>query len=167
MARRALTTSAAIKKSSSSGLNKTGSKVSFDESGPKTFVVESPSAAKNASWYSPDELSSFRKGESSATSRAVRKEFVRSLLNIQNEHKALGIQDPKGLRQMSRAISKESIKSAIQRAHEVVTEEDSSCQFELARKWVYRYLKDILGERYSQVFECRDKLNTRCCRLYI
>lgn len=124
MARRSLTNSAAIKKSSSAGLKKTGSKVSFDES-PKTILVEPPIASQNASWYSPDELSSFRKGESNTMSKTVRKEFVRTLLTVQNEHKAMGIQDPKGLRQMSRAISKESIKSAIRRAHEVVHEDES------------------------------------------
>lgn len=127
MARRSLSNSASIKKSSGSGMKKTGSKVSFDETMTTTFVVEPVCNTQNASWYSPDELSSFRKGDGSLMNSSVRKEFVRTLLNVQNEHKAMGIQDPKGLRQMSRAISKDSIKSAIRRAHDIVDEEDSWC----------------------------------------
>lgn len=106
-------------------MKKTGSKVSFDESLTKTIEVEPASNAQNASWYSSNEISNFREGEDSSTaSHAVRKDFVRSLLNVQKEHKDMGIKDPKGLRQMSRACSKDSIKKAIQRANEIVEEDD-------------------------------------------
>jgi len=115
-----------MKRSSQSApmMRKTGSKVSFDQNLTKTFEVESPRNAKNASWYSHGEISNFRKGDDSTTfGNSARKDFVRSLLNVQKEHKEMGIQDPKGLRQMSRACSKDSIKKAIARAHDIVEEE--------------------------------------------
>lgn len=109
---------------SNHSMKKTGSKVSFDESLTKTIVVEPASSAQNAVWYSPDELNTFRKGSDLPMKAEVRKDFVRTLLSVQKEHKELGIQDPKGLRQMSRACSKDSIKMAIKRAHEIVVEDE-------------------------------------------
>jgi hypothetical protein len=49
-----------------------------------------------------------------------RKDFVVSLLEIQREHKELGIDDPKGLRQISRVASRESLRRAIARANEIL-----------------------------------------------
>jgi hypothetical protein len=124
VAGRSLNNAAAMKKSSSGSSNKSfNMNVSFSNTGPKTIEVEPDNNAQNASWYSPDELSDFRKEEkSSITTNSVRKDFVRSLLQVQNEHKNMGIQDPKGLRQLSRASSRESMKKALQRAQEIVDE---------------------------------------------
>ena len=97
--------------------------VSFNEA-PKTILVEPDSDNQNASWYSPDEIKDFRKKEvdSPLSGSSLRKDFVRSLLNVQKEHKDMGIHDPKGLRQMSRASSRESMKKAIERAQHIVSD---------------------------------------------
>lgn len=122
MTRRSLNNVAAVKSSSSS----IDRNVSFDKAGPKTFVVESKTNPQNADWYSPDEIKDFRKeGDSPIFESSVRKDFVRSLLHVQKEHKDMGIHDPKGLRQLSRAGSRESIKKAIERAQDIVNEPSS------------------------------------------
>jgi hypothetical protein len=100
-----------------------GSKVSFNEVATKVVVVLKKTASQNnASWYTYDELKTFRKGRDPPTSgvnkdSSIHKDFVRYLLEVQSEHRALGIEDPKGLRAIFRACSKVSIKKAIERAH--------------------------------------------------
>jgi hypothetical protein len=54
----------------------------------------------------------------SATYRRRQKEFVIALLQQQNEQKQLGMQDPKGLFQFSRACSKKARQQALQKARE-------------------------------------------------
>ena len=78
-------------------------------------------------WYSREDLGTFL-GDGGWNDNIRNKAkrcllFVRELLEQQCEHQSLGIQDPKGLRQMSRACSKrtreEARKSALQTAQEV------------------------------------------------
>ena len=101
----------------------TGSKVSFSDL-TETVVVQSPptrSETKNANWYSKEDITKFRSLTPedcllSPGNSKLRKQRIQSLLSVQSEHRELGIQDPKGLRQISRAMSKQSLKDAIQRA---------------------------------------------------
>lgn len=104
-------------------MRKSSSKVSFSDMA-ETRVVEPHNGPQNESWYTTDEIRTFRKTQRSKSESASNKEYVRSLLSIQKMHQDMGIQDPKGLRQMSRAFSKESIKKAIERAHEILYEEE-------------------------------------------
>lgn len=109
-------------------LKKSSSKVSFDESVTKCIIfTEESSSNRNEGWYSPDEISKFRQaqrgdanGDTEQRNSLLRKDFVRSILSIQSEHRAMGIVDPKGLRQMSRAASKKSMMDAIDRAKEEI-----------------------------------------------
>ena len=113
-----------------------GSRVSFSDTGNKTIVVDSHlSNQKNEIWYSSEELKDFRSSSSppateeskvTRTNKHRSTDLVRALLSVQSEHKALGIKDPKGLRQMSRACSKESIKEAIYRAQDIVESDDTA-----------------------------------------
>jgi hypothetical protein len=54
----------------------------------------------------------------SAADQQRQKDFVMDLLQQQNEHKQLGMQDPKGLFQFSRACSKKARQQALQQARE-------------------------------------------------
>jgi hypothetical protein len=102
---------------SPSGMRKSSSsRVSFSDAN-KTIVVDSPPPElQNASWYSPDEIRVFKKSTNVPDSSSQRRDFILSLLEIQREHKELGIDDPKGLRQISKVASRESLKRAIARA---------------------------------------------------
>jgi hypothetical protein len=102
----------------------TSSRVSFSDAN-KTIVVEPPHAdGQNASWYSKHELQNFRKSSKGPGFLSPKKDFVLSVLEIQRTHKELGIQDPKGLSQVSKVASRESLKRAIARAQEILHSED-------------------------------------------
>jgi len=97
------------------------SRVSFSDAN-NVVVVEPPLPDnKNCSWYSSQEIQMFRK-TSDMTPDLVdhRRDFVRSLLEIQREHKEYGIQDPVGLRQVSRSASRQSLKRALARAQMIL-----------------------------------------------
>lgn len=104
-------------------MRKSSSKVSFSDMA-ETLVVEPHTGPQNESWYTTDEIRAFRKTQRSKSDTVSSKEYVRSLLSIQQMHQDMGIQDPRGLRQMSRAFSKDSMKKAIERAHDILHEED-------------------------------------------
>lgn len=106
---------------------KTSSRVSFSDIN-KTIVVENSTPnSDNSSWYSPDEIQVFRKSCNDLPKFSdQRKAFVSSVLEIQREHKEMGIRDPKGLRQISRVASRESMKKAIARATRILDGEEDS-----------------------------------------
>ena len=108
-------------RSSEKGLGKSGSKVSFNDSNDTVVVVEKASGASNASWYTADEIRNFKSTspKNGGDKSVIRQEFIRSLLKTQSEHREMGINDPKGLRQLSKACSKGSIKEALKRAEEI------------------------------------------------
>jgi hypothetical protein len=105
------------------------SRVSFNEDATETIVVD-PTSPQKDSWYSSDELHRFRKSINTTenkpgrrASSSMRKDFVRAILEVQSEHQAMGISDPKGLRQMSKASSKPAMTEAIRRAHAELVED--------------------------------------------
>ena len=71
-------------------------------------------------WYSKQDLKKVRSGEEKASKvdGQRRRDFVIALLGQQSEHNTLGIQDPKGLYQFSRACSKTSRQKALKDARE-------------------------------------------------
>jgi hypothetical protein len=122
-------------------------RVQFCETKNQVKVVETVETEEKASvWYTEKDLASFTyafdnepsssssrllKQSSSAQAftteldRQLQKEFVVALLQQQLEHKKLGVNDPKGLFQFSRACSKKSRQQALEqaRAHEQEVEE--------------------------------------------
>mmetsp|Transcript_80148 Transcript_80148/g.120462 ORF Transcript_80148/g.120462 Transcript_80148/m.120462 type:complete len:137 (-) Transcript_80148:302-712(-) len=120
-------------KKKGNSMRKSTSKVSFDESTTKTIVVEKEGNNQNAIWYTKDDIKDFRKqldGDTlesmgmGSSSNLIRKDVIRSILQTQNEHRAMGISDPKGLRQLSRACSKKAIANAITRAQQEILADD-------------------------------------------
>jgi hypothetical protein len=102
-------------------MKRTGSnKVSFNDISTNTVLVDTETTAsqRNACWYTPEELRKLDDDEDTVVDEEalrkqnerskIRREFVRSILERQTEHKTLGIDDPKGLRMLSRACSKYS-----------------------------------------------------------
>lgn len=92
-------------------------------------------------WYTRQDLASFRQrpsceeGDSDGDGlrdnekevcrhrrSCTRRFFVRSLLERQSEHRKLGVNDPRGLYQCSKSMSKESKKRALQMAKSVAKE---------------------------------------------
>jgi hypothetical protein len=116
--------------------------VRFCETKNQVKVVETVETEEKASvWYTEKDLASFiyasDNDPSSSSSpmleqsssaqafateldRQLQKEFVVALLQQQLEHKKLGVNDPRGLFQFSRACSKKSRQQALKlaRAHE-------------------------------------------------
>ena len=104
----------------STGMRKSGSRVSFCDAN-EVVVVEPPLPDhEKCTWYSAQEIHSFKETSKEPGCLNQRKDFVMSLLDIQREHKQHGIQDPKGLRQVSRVASRESLKRAIARANMIL-----------------------------------------------
>jgi len=104
---------------SSSSMRKSASRVSFSDAN-EVVVVEPLPDHQNCSWYSAQEIHSFKQTSKELGCPNQRKDFVVSLLEIQREHKQYGIHDPKGLRQVSRVASRESLKQAIARANMIL-----------------------------------------------
>ena len=76
-------------------------------------------------WYSQNDFDSFRRSAPcQAKAEAYRRQFIQSLLEQQSEHKTAGIEDPKGLRMMSKTCSKSAAVRARQAA--VENEKDAS-----------------------------------------
>ena len=100
-------------------MRKGGSRVSFSNANEVVEVDPLPDQ-HNCSWYSAQEIRSFKKTSKGQGCSNQRKDFVASLLEIRREHKQHGIKDPKGLRQVSRVASRESLKQAIARANMIL-----------------------------------------------
>ena len=72
----------------------------------------------------------------------LRKQFIRSLLEQQNEHQKMGIFDPKGLFQFSKTASKAARQRAIDQAKEMEKEiREETNHFDQTRA----VLDDVLG----------------------
>jgi hypothetical protein len=85
-----------------------------DDSLLSTLVV-----APNMLWYSAREYELFRKDTPCKTKETTSaRQFVQSLLSQQQEHKNIGISDPKGLLRLSKVCSKGSRLRARQLAAE-------------------------------------------------
>ena len=80
---------------------------------------------KDVLWYSPQDLQAFRESRTNDPGRCDcsslsaafgdqrQKEFTDELLRQQNEHRLMGVCDPKGLFQLSRTYSKKSKQDAV------------------------------------------------------
>jgi hypothetical protein len=112
-------------------------RVSFSETDHIKIVNTVESEEKSSVWYTKRDLAAIRSqcccttvdDETnaceeaslpviSAADRQRPKKFVVALLQQQNELKQLGMQDPKGLFQLSRACSKKARQQALQQARE-------------------------------------------------
>ena len=95
--------------------------VRFDDSSTQTILVGELCESlidSNAFWYSRRDFESFRqKNLYWCNQRDQRnRKHVRGILSQQMEHKDLGIDDPKGLKQLSMACSKPSRQRAREQA---------------------------------------------------
>jgi hypothetical protein len=121
-------------------LQSTERRVSFSETDQVKIVNTVESEEKSSVWYTKKDLAAIRSqcsctavdDETKALDNACeeaslpvisaadrrQKGFVVALLQQQNEHKQLGMQDPKGLFQFSRACSKKARQQALQQARE-------------------------------------------------
>jgi hypothetical protein len=117
-------------------MKRNDSKVRFSESTALTIVEQAQDVIenKNEVWYSRDELKTLKSKSSRQKAgddnveeddddhaidpaeekrrSEMRQQFIRSILEQQSEQRKLGIDDPKGLRALSRAASKTSRKEA-------------------------------------------------------
>jgi hypothetical protein len=86
--------------------------VHFNDDATETYFVDdslSTLVPPNMLWYSAEEYELFRKDTPCETKETTcTRQFVQSLLSQQQEHKEIGISDPKGLVMMSKACSKGS-----------------------------------------------------------
>jgi hypothetical protein len=88
--------------------------VHFNDDKTETYLVDNSLSSlvpPNLLWYSAEEYELFRKDRPLKTkaeniSRRHRRQFVQSLLSQHQEHKEIGISDPKGLQMLSKACSK-------------------------------------------------------------
>ena len=118
------------------GLERKDSKVRFSATVDEAIIGTSAGVTgedKNSVWYSRDELKTLKKDQKKHRSdetneyegsevpvladedkkrKEKRQHFIRAILEQQTEQKKLGINDPKGLRALSRAASKNSRKVA-------------------------------------------------------
>jgi hypothetical protein len=93
--------------------------VHFDDNSTETIVYERLSAAVSPTslWYSPKDYEAFRLDAADKTvGKTSRRQFILALLSQQLEHKKLGISDPKGLKMLSKACSKDALQIARQLA---------------------------------------------------
>jgi hypothetical protein len=86
--------------------------VHFNDDATATYDVNdslSTEVPPNMLWYSAGDYKLFRKDTPSKTKETTcPRQFVRSLLSQQQEHKEIGISDPKGLLRLSKVCSKGS-----------------------------------------------------------
>jgi hypothetical protein len=84
--------------------------VHFNDDATETYFVDdslSTLVPPNMLWYSAEEYELFRKDRPCKTKEnSSRRQFVQSLLSQHQEHKEIGISDPKGLQMLSKACSK-------------------------------------------------------------
>lgn len=108
-------------------MKRVDSKVRFNDNAAIRHIIEQAQEvmedANEGIWYTPNELKTLKKQQQVAGDedndnpidpveekrrRERRQQFVQSVLETQTEHKKMGINDPKGLRAISRAASKTS-----------------------------------------------------------
>jgi hypothetical protein len=108
--------------------------VHFDDDATETYLVDyslSSQVPPNMLWYSAEEYGLFRKDRPCKTKENIsRRQFVRSLLSQHQEHKEVGISDPKGLQMLSKACSK----GARLRARQLAAENEQDVDDFLGRR---------------------------------
>lgn len=112
--------------------SKMSRKVSFSEQKQIKEVDTVETDERNTVWYTRQDLQEIRRDETVTKDAGLcdalfhkfdqqrQKEFISALLRTQMEHRQMGVNDPKGLFQLSKAYSKKSKQEALKtaRAHE-------------------------------------------------
>jgi hypothetical protein len=85
--------------------------VRFNDDATETYFVDDSLSTRvphNMLWYSAGEYESFRNDTPACKTNETicPRQFVQSLLSQQQEHKNIGISDPKGLLRLSKVCSK-------------------------------------------------------------
>ena len=113
-------------------------------------LIESFHDQKTELWYSQSDMQRFRKEtrDNFVQPNPCRRRLVKSILSQQREHQELGMSDPKGLQQLSRACSKDARERAralaIANACDVNgTVPDSAARRSPTRKFLKRSLHPI------------------------
>jgi hypothetical protein len=93
-----------------------------EDDSKETVLVDTTlsSSQRDMMWYTPDEMDALKNASrqedahlaNHASSRRVRHNCIRAILEQQSENKTLGISDPKGLFVVSRALTKVMRKNA-------------------------------------------------------
>ncbi len=94
--------------------------VRFNDDATETYFVDDSLSTRvphSMLWYSAGEYELFRKNTPCKTNKTIcPRQFVQSLLSQQQEHKNIGISDPKGLFRLSKVCSKGALLRARQLA---------------------------------------------------